>query len=92
MDASSSRSPSPHTPEPSDDVGPIALHNDGDISTWLNTKTPVNIHSSFAMNVVGNAKPVDDPMLRLDDLLAHHVFEEYVSILQLGRFSVHVSH
>lgn len=78
---SSSRSPSPHTPEASDNVDPIVLQNDLDLASWFSNGKGISVGSEFDVNMNAindtNTKHEDDAMLRLDDLLERHAFEEY---------------
>lgn len=78
---SSSRSPSPHTPEASDNVDPIVLQNDLDLASWFSNGKAISVGSEFDVNMNAindtNTKHEDDAMLRLDDLLERHAFEEY---------------
>ncbi|KAF7428296.1 SPT3 Dosage dependent suppressor of Ty-induced promoter mutations-like protein [Pleurotus ostreatus] len=87
---SSSRSPSPHTPEASDNVDPIVLQNDLDLASWFSNGKGISVGSEFDVNMNAindtNTKHEDDAMLRLDDLLERHAFEEPTAVSVISAY------
>jgi hypothetical protein len=81
--ATGSRSPSPLTPESSDSLDPV-LHNDLELSSWCHSLSPaksLSPQSCWDPTLCFDAgKPEDDEMLRLDDLIEQHAYDEYSSI------------
>lgn len=81
--AADSRSPSPHTPDPSDSSQPVVVQADIDAAaSWF---IPMH-HSQSKQPPWGSASAVfpphkleDDQILRIDDLLEQHAFDEYAS-------------
>lgn len=85
--ANTSRSPSPLTPEPSDSVESVVVRTDLDHpNSWY---TPMTMHQLKAADsqslwdidptdFITPTKSEDHLMLRLDDLIEQHAYEEYV--------------
>lgn len=74
-----SRSPSPHTPAPEPPADPVAIQADLDaVAAWFVPNMPAweSDPALFALP----RKADEEQMLRLDDLLEQHAFDECVSI------------
>jgi len=81
-----SRSPSPLTPEASDSIEPVTVHGDQDLlPSWYHsmpsTKTPVSPWPSDPSIYTTPHKSEEENMLRLDDLIEQHAYDECVYIL-----------
>lgn len=76
-----SRSPSPSTPEPSDILDPISIQSELDLtSSWYlsgmhTTKDNIPPWSSDPVYTLQH-KTEDDHMLRLDELIEQHAYDE----------------
>jgi hypothetical protein len=86
--ATGSRSPSPLTPEASDSLEPIAIQSDLDLSSpWYRsmhshpTKMPVLPWPSDPSVYTTPHKSEEEQMLRLEELIERHAYDEYVSTL-----------
>ncbi|KXN90993.1 Protein MGA2 [Leucoagaricus sp. SymC.cos] len=81
---SASRSPSPHTPDPSDTQEPVAVQADFDaVAAWfipLNNHKPAMPWDTDPALFAQPRKLDDEQMLRIDDLLEQHAFDECVAV------------
>ncbi|TFK44341.1 hypothetical protein BDQ12DRAFT_593514 [Crucibulum laeve] len=79
--ATGSRSPSPLTPEASDSLDPVAIQCDDDISSWYSMNPAKGPHAQWIDQslYMPSHKSEDDQMLRLDELLEQHAYDEYAS-------------
>ncbi|KAF9010577.1 hypothetical protein BDQ17DRAFT_1346462 [Cyathus striatus] len=81
--ATDSRSPSPLTPEPSDALHPVAVQGD-DLpvpSSWYLAMHPS--HWTDQSSCDSPHKVEDNQMLRLDDLLEQHAYEDIPNLLRI---------
>jgi hypothetical protein len=81
--ADTPRSSSPATPEPSDAPGPVAVRSDFDNSkSWhMHQLKSADVQSLWDIDTtdfIPSEKTEDHQMLRLDDLIETHAYEEYV--------------
>jgi len=81
--ANTSRSPSPVTPEPSDALESVAVRSDFDHSnSWymhqLKSADSQSLWDIDTSDFISQTKTDDHQMLRLDDLIEQHAYEEYV--------------
>lgn len=83
--ATTSRSPSPHTPEASDCAEPIAIQSDFDLTSgWYHNMDPIRPVQHWDMDTsyyTPSHKTEEDVMLRLDELLEQHAYDEYVCLI-----------
>lgn len=87
--ATGSRSPSPLTPEAFDSLDPVAIHSDLDLAnSWylsgMHPVKPIDSQPQWDMETgefITSRKVEDDPMLRLDDLIEQHAYDECVFYL-----------
>lgn len=82
--ATDSRSPSPLTPEPSDNLEQVAIQSELDqASSWYHAmhspKSSIPQWGVDATMYTSIHKSEEESMLRLDDLIEQHAYEEYVS-------------
>ena len=78
--ATASRSPSPLTPEPSDSLE-VNIQSDFDLSSSWYHSTKMPPWASDPSVYSASHKPEEDHMLRLDDLIEQHAYDEYVILL-----------
>ncbi|KAF8894093.1 hypothetical protein BD779DRAFT_1609675 [Infundibulicybe gibba] len=78
--ASGSRSPSPRTPDVSDSSTPIIIHNDHEPSWYqdLHPTKPLSSQTTWASSspLMAIKNPGEEDMLRLDELLESHAYED----------------
>lgn len=77
----SSRSPSPLTPEGTEFIDPIAIQSDLDLNSWYQSMDPNKPQASWLIEPTlysPSKKLEDDQMLRLDDIIEQHAYDEYV--------------
>ncbi|PPQ98705.1 hypothetical protein CVT24_003413 [Panaeolus cyanescens] len=82
---SDSRSPSPLTPEPSDNLDPVVIQSELDqTSSWYNNmhspKSSIPQWGTDATMFTANHKSEEESMLRLDDLIEQHAYEDSPSV------------
>lgn len=80
--APESRSPSPLTPEPTDSLDPVTIQSEVDFnSSWYISMHPAksSVPSWVSDPSVYTTphKSEDEQMLRLDDLIEQHAYDEY---------------
>jgi uncharacterized protein len=77
--APGSRSSSPATPEASDCLEPVAVHHDSEVSSWYHAVQSDKVLSSWDTDApfeLGLGKGDREDMLRLDDLIEEHAYDE----------------
>lgn len=85
--APGSRSSSPATPEPVESVESIAIQSLENLTWYHNAHSPKTLQPILSWDMdsgalmVDSAKCEDNQMLRLDELLEQHAYEECVTIL-----------
>jgi hypothetical protein len=90
--ANTSRSSSPVTPEPSDSLESVAVRSGFDRSNSWYIPTMHQLKSADSQSLwdidtadfISQTKTEDQQMLRLDDLIEQHAYEEYVLQLPLN--------
>ncbi|KAF7376391.1 Protein MGA2 [Mycena sanguinolenta] len=77
-----SRSSSPHTPEPSDSLDPVVIQSDFDINTWYQSD-PENLlspQSSWqlapSLQMTSTKCEEEEQILHLDDLIQQHAYDD----------------
>ena len=80
--AMDSRSSSPATPDSSDGIHPITIHRDHEFNPWYHSGHSGRNISELntwddATHCVAPAKPEEERMLELDDLIDEHAYDEY---------------
>jgi hypothetical protein len=77
-----SRSSSPHTPEPSDSLDPVAIQTDFDIGSWYQSDAEnlLSPQASWQLDPVlqmnAHKYEEDDQILHLDDLIQRNAYDE----------------